>query len=82
VDKREFIGGLFRGALTGGSWVRLVTWTKHQDTRSLNVFLCYPGGQAAWMLSLKDGSTTVFEGTNETLEAVTIQAVAALGKSV
>jgi len=34
------------------------------------------------MLSLKDGSTTVFEGTNETLEAVTIQAVAALGKSV
>lgn len=81
LDKREVVGSIFRGLVTGGSWIRLAYWAKSVNGRRITPSLVYVDGMANWTLSLTgpDGAT-VFEGSGETLEAVTIEAVAKLGK--
>lgn len=81
VGKTEAIGGIFRGLVTGGSWIRLTMWAKSVSGRRVSVQLEYSDGLANWTLTLfaPDGST-VFTGSSSSLEGVTIQAVAALGK--
>lgn len=75
------MGGLFRGMVTGGSWIRLAMWTKGAPGRKLLVKLEYVAGQANWELRLEQGTETIFQGVSSTLEGVTVQAVASLGKA-
>lgn len=82
MDKRDFIGGAFRGLLTGGSWMRLAMWARKSDSREINVHLQYIDSQATWELSLVEGKSDVYRGSGVSLEEVTIKAVAALGKSL
>jgi hypothetical protein len=81
VDRQQVIGGIFRGLVSGGSWVRLVYWAKKQTGRKIQVFLEYTPEGADWTLNLveSDGSMR-FNGNGSTLEAVTIEAMGALGK--
>lgn len=82
MDKREVVGGIFRGLLTGGSWMRLAMWARKSDSREINIHLKYIDTQATWELVLKDGSDETFRATGSSLEEVTIMAVAALGKAL
>ena len=78
---REVIGSVFKGLLTGGSWVRLVMWTKMGAGRKLALTLEYTEGLANFTLTLTENGSTVFEGQGASWDKVTFEAVAALGKS-
>lgn len=82
MDKREAIGGIFRGLLTGGSWMRLAMWARKSSDREINVTLRYVDSQATWALILKDGTEEAFNAEGPSLEQVTVLAVAALGKAL
>lgn len=62
--------------------MRLALWVKASPARSLNLRLVYPVGEPLWTMQLTDGETIVFEETSESLEGVTVLAVAKLGKSL
>lgn len=78
---REVIGSVFKGLLTGGSWVRLAMWTKMGEGRKLALSLEYTEGSANFTLVLTENGNAVFEGHGPNWDAVTFEAVAALGKS-
>ena len=81
ADRQQVIGGIFRGLISGGSWIRLVYWCKKEEGRKIRVGLEYTPDGADWTLALvnPDGSSR-FEGHGTTLEGVTIEAMGALGK--
>lgn len=78
---REVIGSVFRGLLTGGSWMRLAIWAKMGAGRKLALTLEYPDGLANFALTLTENGSTVFEESGASWEAVTMSAVSALGKT-
>jgi len=61
--------------------MRLAMWAK-RDGRKILLSLEYVDGLANWNLTLKEGASTVFDGSGASLEEVTVMAVAALGKSL
>jgi hypothetical protein len=82
VNKQQVVGSIFRGLVSGGSWVRIVYWAKKDIGRKIKIELEYsPNDIADWTLTLLNSDkTTRFEGKGTTLEAVTIDAMSALGK--
>lgn len=81
VDRAKLFGGGLRMLLSGGSWAHLMRWAKQSSNRVIETRLSYPEGKASWSLSLEEGSTVVFQATSDSLETVTFQAVAAIGKN-
>lgn len=76
-----FLAGAVRGLLSVGGWARLIDWARDADGRALNLRLSYSKQRVAcWHLTITD-STGIerYNGTAATLEAVCIEAVAALG---
>lgn len=82
MDREQVTGGIFRGLLTGGSWVRLLMWAKNTDAREVVLTVKYLERQANWTLVLLDNEREVFRGSGGSFEEITVLAVAALGKSL
>lgn len=78
---REVIGSVFKGLLTGGSWIRLAMWAKMGAGRKLALTLEYTEQVANFTLTLTENGATVFEGQGPSWDVVTFEAVAALGKT-
>jgi len=80
VDRAKVFGGGLRGLLSAGSWAHLMRWCKQADNRHIEASLTYINEEASWRLALREGTNDIFRGEASSLESLTLQAVAALGK--
>lgn len=78
VDRRQVIGGAFRGLLSGGAWVRILSWRRASPGRAVSVQI----DDSGWLVSLKQGEDEVAGACSDTFEGATMLIVTQLRKAL
>jgi len=70
---------LIRGGLSVGAWAMLMSWRRGAEGRQIQTTVMTVQGETKWILRIVDVDRCVYEGTDDTLEPLGLEALSKLG---